>query len=203
MPCRNDIAKILIIGSVTGFILSSSVLAGASFQKTVNDAKQENWALRCGNGPNQSLAGMFANPHHQWQKYSSVEDIPQLNGDDGEIAFAVKDLETGKAVCMIADGEDYSSFQESQFSRAGELKSIHYEMRTAWGWGVAESCSFVGGAIFRRTIRFFDTESGRTIPRPRQADDVPNFLKPEIYSSFNTLPFIAIFNKPRTDAPQK
>jgi hypothetical protein len=76
-------------------------------------------------------------------------------------------------------------------------------MRTAWGWGFAESCSFVGGAVFRHIIKFFDTESGRTIPRPRQADDVPNFLNPEIYWSFNTLPFIAIFNKPRTDAPQK
>src|SRR5579884_661250 len=107
MPRRNDISKILIIGSVMRFILSSWMMAEASFQTTPDAANKKNWALRCGNGPDQSLAGMFANPHHQWKRYSSVEDLPQLSGDDGEIAFAVKDLKSGKAVCMISDGEDY------------------------------------------------------------------------------------------------
>lgn len=101
-------------------------------------------------------------------------------------------------------GEDNSVNEEICFSKSGELRSLHYEMRTAWGWGYEDQKVF---GISRMTVqhkkRFFDTASNRTIARPRQADDVPDFLKPETYSSFNTLPFIAEFNKPRTDAPQK
>jgi hypothetical protein len=94
--------------------------------------------------------------------------------------------------------------EETCFSKSGELRSLHYEMRTAWGWGYEEHKVFgISGMTVQRKKRFFDTATNRDIARPRMANDVPDFLKPEIYSSFEKLPFIATFNKQRVNAPQK
>jgi hypothetical protein len=101
-------------------------------------------------------------------------------------------------------GEDNSVSEESCFGASKLLRSMRYEMRTDWGWGYEDERSFSesGSAVKRRT-RFFDTATNQTIRRPRQADDVPGFLKPEIYRSLDSLPFIALVKKARVNATQK
>jgi hypothetical protein len=195
MPPRNNVAKIAAVFTLV-------CCCGLSAYPQTK-AGQTRFIVNCGSGQGQER--IFANPGGKsWREYSSVKKVPQVNGENGESIFAVRIAPGFSSVRWMYAGEDNSVIEESCFSKTGELRSLHYEMRTAWGWGYEEhKVLSASGATLQRKKRFFDTDSNRTIARPHQADDVPNFLEPEIYSSFNSLPFIATLNKPRTDATQK
>ncbi|HEV8183476.1 MAG TPA: hypothetical protein VGQ61_13945 [Candidatus Angelobacter sp.] len=158
---------------------------------------------RCAPGLEYGHERVFANPGlKSWKEYASLRDVPQLNGDNGEIAFAVKTTLRANSVLLVQNGEDYSILEESCFVRSGSLKWVHYRMQTGWGWGYEDDRGFnTSGKTLQRSIRFFDTATEKTILRPRQADDVPDFLKPTIYRSFDSLPFATTLKKPRVNAP--
>jgi hypothetical protein len=198
MPLRNDIAKILV-----GFTLVFCCSVGVYSQKAKTG--QTLFMVDCASALNPGQERFFANPGGKsWQEYSNAEEVPELNGDNGESTFAVKTSSGFNSVRWMFDGQDNSIVEESCFSKSGELRSLNYEMRTAWGWGYEEHKVFgISGKTVQNEKRFFDTTSNQTISRPPQADDVPDFLRPEIYSSFNSLPFIATFNKQRVNAPKK
>jgi hypothetical protein len=203
MPRRNDIAKILIIGS--GLLRGMFCPAITALPQTDRPIRKIQVIVQCKPGLDQSER-IFANPGLKtWKEYAKVADVPSLSRDDGEQMFALSLLSAGrKSVRLVTYNPDASFLQEYCYDQSGALRSLLYEVRTDWGWGYAEE-RLLGptGSIIRRTYRFFETASDRTITRPRQADDVPDFLKPSIYSSFNSLPFIATLNKPRTDAAEK
>ena len=195
MPHRNNISK---IATVLTLLCCCSAVAYSQTK-----AGRTRFIASCGSGQGQER--IFANPGGKsWREYSSLKKVPRLSSEIGESAFAVKISSRFNSVRWMYGGEDDSVIEESCFSKTGELRSLHYEMRTAWGWGYEEQKVLnASGATVQRKKRFFDTGSNRTIARPQQADDVPDFLEPTIYSSFDSLPFIATLNKPRADATQK
>ena len=160
----------------------------------------------CSSDLNQSFERTFANPDLKgWKEYNNSKEVPPLDLENGEQVFTVTLSSSGrKYVRSVEYGQDSATYQSYCYDQAGILRSLSYEMRTAWGWGYEANRLFGNsGRTVQRTQRFFDTASNKDIPRPQQADDVPEFLKPTIYSSFNLLPFIATFNKLRVNAPQK
>jgi hypothetical protein len=202
MPRRNDISKILIIGSVL-LLLATSSRPAAMAQSHSNISPRKIALVRCTSGFDQAGERIFANPGlKSWQEYAKVEDVPSLAGENGEQMFAVgANALQQSQVRLIESNPDASILQTYCYGRTGILRSLHYEIRTAWGWGYSEDRLFgATGEILLRTTRFFDTVSNQTISRPRQAEDVPDFLKPTVYSSFNSLPFIATF-KAKAHAP--
>jgi hypothetical protein len=202
MPRRKHM---VIIGSgLLLFAAPFSLLASAQSQS--NTSMRKITLARCASGFNQTAERVFANSGSKtWKEYEKVEDVPPLGLDDDEQMFAVSANNHGiKRVRLIQHNEDASMLYTYCFGPAGSLGSLRYELRTDWGWGYAEERMLgPSGEIVQRTTRFFDTASNQKIPRPRQADDVPNFLKPTIYRSFDSLPFIAAFKSVRVNAPKK
>ncbi len=203
MPRRNDIAKILInVASLValGFVFCSAVSAPAQS----NPIRKITVVVECAPGLDQPAARIFANPGVKvWKEYARVEDVPPLNRDTAEQMFAVRLLSAGrKYVRLVEYNEDASISQTYCYDNADALRSLQYEISTDWGWGYTEK-RILGpaGGVVQRTRRFFDTASNQTIPRPRQADDVPSFLQATIYPSFDALPFIELLKKPRVNAP--
>jgi hypothetical protein len=201
MARRNDISRIV------GFLLLllcgvfCSVLSAAQTSKPIRKVKV---VVQCGPDLDQAAARIFANPGLKiWKEYSKVEEVPPLDRDNGEQMFAVSlDSSGRKHVRLVEYNEDASISETYCYDQTGALLSLQYEIRTDWGWGYTEE-RLLGptGGTARRTKRFFDTASNQTIPRPRQADDVPSFLEATIYPSFNELPFIELLKKPRVNAP--
>lgn len=192
MPRCNDIAKILIIGFVCCFVL------GLDAQQKGHPAKS--LAAQCGAEVEAAPERVFANPGSKnWKEYVDVKHVPPLDLDSGERMFAVKTAASGvryvRYVRMVQYGEDFSMFQGNCFDGTGKLQFMHYQMRTAWGWGYEDNRRFFPhGMLLTSSTRFFDTKTNKTIKRPDDASNVPDFLKPAIYKSFDSLPFIGMLN---------
>jgi hypothetical protein len=196
MPRRNDISKILVVSSVLCFLPELD----AQRRARSNDLTAE-----CGTTVGARHERVFSNAGgKKWNEYPDTSSIPPLDLDTGERAFSVAtNRNGGHYVRTVEYGEDSSTFQTSCFGATGRLESLHYEMRTAWGWGYEDRRSFSKqGGLLRHTSRFFDTESNKTIRRPEGADDVPGFLKPVVYKSFDSLPFIETFRQRADATPQ-
>jgi len=200
MPRRNDIAKILIIGSALTFFCGAFCLALATPQQS-KPVRRIKVVGVCAPGAVYSLERIFANPGLKaWKEFSRAEDVPPLSRDTNEQMFAVSLTPSGhKYVRLMEYNEDASIFQTYCYDEAGILRSLKYEIRTEWGWGYSEDRIFGGAG--QVTKRFFDTASNQTIKRPRQADDVPSFLQAKVYRSFDALPFIELMKKPSANAP--
>src|SRR5882724_5112826 len=131
MPRRNDIAKILIIGSV---LMSCVIVSALPMQQS---KARVNPMMQCSPDLDHATERIFANPGLKgWKEYVKVEDVPPLSLDSGEEIFAVSASVSGRKYARsVAHGEDSSRFQRYCFGQAGNLQSLGYEMRTAWGWG--------------------------------------------------------------------
>jgi hypothetical protein len=203
MPRRNAITEIMAASALALFC-GISVLPKAFSQQQANNTAQTLVMADCSPDLKQANERIFANIGlKSWKEYAKPAEVPPLNRDNGEEMFVVRVSPSGeKYVRSIEYTEDSSMYYEYCFGNAGWPRRVRYEMRTAWGWWYEDDQFYLTPRMaMRHTKYFFDTASNKMIPRPRQADDVPDFLKPKIYWSFNTLPFISIFNEPRTDAP--
>jgi hypothetical protein len=206
MPRRNDIAKVLTTRTLLVLFCVTCAVTSAFSQQQAKATQVRVLMAHCSPDLNQSSERTFANPDLKgWKEYSNIKEVPSLDLDNGEQVFTVTLSSSGrKYVRSVAYGEDSATHQSYCYDQGGKLSSLRYEMRTAWGWGYEDKRVFgASGSTIQHTRRFFDTDSNRNIPRPKQADDVAGFLKPTIYPSFNLLPFIATFNKLRVNAPQK
>jgi hypothetical protein len=197
-------AKVLMVSAMA--LAIAPAFAVSALAQSSKPMRRIAVVIQCDTARDHAPKHIFANPGlKSWQEYATVEAVPPLSRDDHEQMFVVSlnssDL---KHVYLVEYNEDASISHTYCYDKAGSLRTMNYEIRTDWGWGYSEE-RVLGptGGILRRSKRFFDTESNETIPRPRQADDVPDFLKATIYSSFNSLPFIATFTELRVNAPQK
>jgi hypothetical protein len=201
VPRGNHSSKVLMVSTVVLAIIPAYAMS--TLAQSSKPMRRIAMVVKCDPARDQAPERIFANAGlKSWQEYATVEAVPPLSRDDHEQMFVVSLNSSGqKHVYLVEYNEDASISHTYCYDKAGTLRTLSYEIRTDWGWGYSEERVLGStGGILRRNKRFFDTESNETIPRPRQADDVPDFLKPEVYSSFNTLPFIAIFNKSRIDA---
>jgi hypothetical protein len=204
MPRRNDIAKILIASAMALAIVPT--FAMSALAQSSKPMRKIAVAVQCDPARDHAPKRIFANSGlKSWKEYATVEAVPPLSRDDDEQMFVVSlNSSALKHVFLVEYNEDASISQTYCYDKAGTLRTLSYEIRTEWGWGYSEERTLgTTGGILRKSTRFFDTESNQTIPRPRQANDVPDFLKATVYSSFNSLPFIATFNELRVNAPQK
>ena len=193
MPRRNYIAKILIIGSVAAI---SSFVYGQTGVATPKPMKS--LAAQCAPDLDRAAERVFANPGGKtWNEYVTVKQVPRLDGNDDEKMIAVKTSPSGRHfVGFVEYGEDTATYQADCYDEGGALSALHYELRTAWGWGYEDVRTFnAHGKILNRSTRFFDTRNNQDIKRPAQADDVPDYLKPKIYRNFGAIPIAGVLKQ--------
>lgn len=147
--------------------------------------------MRCDVARDKSPPRLLAQPSERspWREYPTQKDIPEIQSDSGESAL-VWNLPDGEMrVRTEQPGEDFTAYSEYCFSKAGVLTRIKFELRTAWGWGYREEGPIKDGVLVPATSQFFDTKIEGPMPRPQQADDIPDALKPQLYLRRSQLPF--------------
>jgi hypothetical protein len=199
MPRRNDIAKILIIGSlatISSFALGQSAVTTPKLRKSL--------ARQCAPDLDSAAERIFANPDGKsWSEYRRVKQVPPLDGNDGEKMIAIKSSSTGRHfVRFVEYGEDSATYQADCYDQDGALSTMQYDLRTAWGWGYEDVRTFARGKVLHRSTRFFNIRTNQDIERPAQADDVPDFLKPKIYKKFGAIPIAGVLKQETHATPQ-
>ncbi len=140
---------------------------------------------------------IFADPDgkHGWSEYRSVKAVPELELGFGQLArlWAGSD---GKGLIRLEEpGEDFNAYTDYCFGKTGQLLSLRFELRTAWGWGFREEGPIVNGILRPRTSEFFNTKDELPVTKPEQADDVPEALRPHLYARRSRLPFAKLLSK--------
>jgi len=124
-----------------------------------------------------------------WREYKSIEAVPELDNDGGESAQFWRESAGGSSAYVVNPGEDFWIYTRYCFDGKGQLVQVGFEVRTAWGWGYKLEGSVVEAVLRPNSSLFFNTESGTTIPKPDGASDIPEALKPALYSTLSKLPF--------------
>jgi hypothetical protein len=148
-------------------------------------------ALRCGIDPEKSAARIFANPDgtHGWREYRNVKDVPELALGMGQFARLWTESHGMVLIRLEEPGEDFAAYTDYCFDKDGQLIALKFTLRTAWGWGYQEEGPVTSGEFTPQTSEFFDTTNEAPVKRPEQADDIPDALKPHIYTRKSRLPF--------------
>lgn len=148
-------------------------------------------AKRCRVNLDQPPARIFAEVDGKsgWREYHRVGDVPALDLDGGESALLWVANDGHMFIKTEQPGQDFIAFTDYCFDKAGELTELNFELRTAWGWGYRQERPIAKGAIVPRLSEFFDTETGKVVPKPEQANSVPDALKPQIYLHVSNMPF--------------
>jgi hypothetical protein len=203
MPRRNNIPKILLTGII--LFLSVRLTFAQSDSKPPQEKKAEQktddpqklFSIQCGVDFDGAPLHIFINSVSRgWKEYHDIRNLPELSpGEDSE--FFVRSDPSGKHyVRTFNPGDDFDRYQDDCFGETGKLQSLHYELRTAWGWGYEESRAFsASGKMVDKSSRFFDTRSEKTIQTPQRAKEVPDAIKPEVHDSFNDMPFTSYLNE--------
>lgn len=204
MSVRSDIPKTLI-----AVLVSVPLTFGQVESKPVDpkppqehkaepkaDDPQKVFATQCGVDLDGAAAHIFINSAKGWKEYHDIKSLPELtSGADSE--FIVRSDPSGAHyVRTLIPGDDFDRYQDDCFGETGQLKSLRYELRTAWGWGYEESRTFAAsGKIVDKSSRFFDTRNEKTIQPPERAKDLPDATKPEVHAEFLGMPFIPFLNE--------
>jgi hypothetical protein len=194
-------------GFFLGILAFSSLApprAGAS-GVAKSEAAKKSLAEQCAPDLASAAERVFANPGGKtWNEYATVKKVPRLDGDKGEMTFTVKTSASGRRFVRSIDyHEDSAHFHANCYDSGGKLISLHYEMRTAWGWGYEDKRSFgPGNKLLHQSTRYIDLTNNQEIKRPAEANEVPDFTKPSIYNNFDSLP-IAGALKQKANATQK
>jgi|GEM_PF-3349740 hypothetical protein len=164
-------------------------------QKT-NDPEKD-FASQCGIDFDKATLHIFINSFSKGLKEYSDDKNPPKPGPNEESEFIVRSDPSGKHyVRTFSPGDDFDHYQDDCFTESGKVQLLHYELRTAWGWGYEETRVFdLSGKILNKSSRFFDTRSEKTIQPPERAKEVPDALKPEVHSDFNDMPFTSYLNE--------
>jgi hypothetical protein len=154
-------------------------------------------ARLCGVDMKKAAGRIFANPDgkHGWREYRTVKDVPEVELGFGEFARVWAGNESKTFVRTEEPGEDFSSYTDYCFDKAGNLLHVRFELRTAWGWGYRNEGSIQNGVLSAGTSEFFGTENGKPIPKPDQANDVPDALNPRLYLREAQLPFWKLMSR--------
>jgi len=130
-----------------------------------------------------------------WSEYRIVEDVPELQLGSGQLARFWPGPNGGALIRLEEPGEDLNAYTDYCFGKTRNLLSLRFEVRTAWGWGFREEGPIVNGTLRPRRSEFFDTMDELSITRPEEADDVPDALKPHLYSRTSRLPFAKLLSQ--------
>jgi hypothetical protein len=173
------------------FLLASAAMSSAAATVTTQTARD------CGVGEEQQPLKSFANFNGDdgWREYKSAEDIPTLTLGTGAAAFYWPGHDGRFLVTLQEPGEDFGAYTHFCFDRSGHLTAIHFELRTAWGWGFREEGLIKQGKLVVKTSEYFETKNDQPIERPEMADEIPEALKPTLYLVKSKLPFANLLPK--------
>ncbi len=130
-----------------------------------------------------------------WSEYRTVMDVPELQLGFGQLARFWPGPDGRTLIKLEEPGEDFNAYTDYCFSKTGHLLSLRFQLRTAWGWGFREEGPVVNGTLRPRWSEFFNTKDELRITRPEEADDVPDALKPHLYSRTSRLPFAKLLSR--------
>lgn len=161
------------------------------------NANQGQTSQGCGVDKNRPPNRIFANSDgkHGWHEYQRIEEVPVLELDAGVAALMWYGSDEKVLISMQEPGEDFGAYSDYCFDKTGRLLQIRFELRTAWGWGYREEIQNTQGKLTKRKSEFFSTSSEKTIPKPEQANDVPEARKPTLYLRMSQLPFSKLLSK--------
>jgi hypothetical protein len=180
------------------FLLGALFVGYCAFAQT---SAPKSLAAQCAPDLERVQERIFANPGGKgWHEYGSLKQLRQMSGHNGEQMMAVKTSASGQHfVRTVEYGDDSARFQGDCYDGNGQLRSLHYEMRTGRGWGYEDVRSFDGrGKLLRHATRFFDTRTQNKIDRPSEAKDMPNVLRPAVRNQFESLPIAGILKQNAT-----
>jgi hypothetical protein len=162
----------------------------------MNDPEKD-FASQCGIDFDKATLHIFINSFSKGLKQYSDNKNPPKPTSNEESEFIVRSDPSGKHyVRTFSPGDDFDHYQDDCFAESGKVQLLHFELRTAWGWGYEETRAFdLSGKILNKSSRFFDTRSEKTIQPPERAKEVPDALKPEVHSDFNDMPFTSYLNE--------
>jgi hypothetical protein len=132
-----------------------------------------------------------------WRSFQSTAKLPDLENDSGMTAQIWRAPAGSFLVRIDGPGEDFATFTNYCFDQAGTLRRIRFEVRTAWGWGYRLDSPTNRGSNRLGPGQFFNTKTEKAIPRPAQAADISDALKPTIYKTARSLPFDNLLTHPR------
>jgi hypothetical protein len=165
--------------------------------KTATAKAQSLTAQRCGVDQNGPPRHIFADPDGKqtWREYRSVKDVPELQNDAGEFVGVWASRDGSVLVSTQEPGEDFAAYTDYCFDSTGQLVQLRFQLRTAWGWGYREEGPIRNGILTAKMAEFFDTKTEGRIVRPEQAADIPDALKPRLYTRKSELPFFKLLSK--------
>jgi hypothetical protein len=148
-------------------------------------------APQCGVNPEVPVKRVFAkvNYNDTWREYRSIDNVPELDLDGGISAQLWEDTDGSLLIRMVEPGEDFWTYTHYCFAKSGKLARVEFELHTACGWVYRLEAPIESGAIRDASSRFFDTKTKKVIPKPEQADDFSDALKPALYLQIKQLPF--------------
>jgi hypothetical protein len=136
-----------------------------------------------------------------WHEYRSSKDVPDSGADDGIFAELWKGPDGSLLIRASEPGEDFWTYTDYCFASDGNLRGVKFEVRTAWGWAYRLEGSVAKDVVHKLSEQFFDTKTGKSIPRPTNADDVPDGLKPALYLQVKQLPFAKLIHaRPKSES---
>jgi hypothetical protein len=138
------------------------------------------------------------NDHGPWREYRGIESVPDLVLDGGISAQLWDEANGSFSIRTVEPGGDFWTYTNYCFVRSGELARLSFEVRTAWGWAYRLEGPVENGAIRATTSGFSDTKTGEPVPRPGQADDVSQALKPTLYLRARQFPFSNLLATPKS-----
>jgi len=151
----------------------------------------------CGVSKDRRATKVFADPDGKsgWHRYQSTKSAPELELGFGKFA-AFRPGSHGRTLIGLEEpGEDIYSYTAYCFERSGRLVYLGFELRTAWGWGFREEGPVRQGALVPEKSGFFDTQNDHAVPKPENAEDLSEALKPHLYLKTSDLPFFDLLRK--------
>jgi hypothetical protein len=127
----------------------------------------------------------------KWKEYGSAKEFPAPESEWFEVARIWTKAGLPTVVEIEGIGQDFSDYTLYCFDGGGVFGGLDHEFRTEWGWGFREIRS-IGGGDTKFESHFFETKTGRRIPRPVDADSVAEAMQLRIYRKLNDVPFFAM-----------
>lgn len=152
----------------------------------------------CGMDPSSPAAAIFAtvdNPR-VWREYPDSGAIPLLS-DGGETAQVWIGRNGDVLVRTVEPGEDFWRFTDYCFDSRAAAVRLRFQLRTAWGRGYRLEGPVVSEVVQPDHATYFSTQNEKPVPKPAEADDISEALKPTLYATESQLPFVQLLNDVR------
>jgi hypothetical protein len=175
--------------------LSATLLLGLVVAAPASTVELSEFARNCGIEPSTYSPRIFAElGDGQWKEYENDSKVPLGDPDWSEIAYLEQKSNQPALATVQGLGQDFAEYTSYCFDSTGNLRALEREFRTAWGWGFKDIRSYDRTGHESVKTHFFHMETGKEIPRPKDADAIKEALQTRVYRKLSQLPFSALIN---------